>query len=328
MNDTSRPAGIGRRRLIRTVAAGGAAVAATSLVPSVARAGSPVHPAGALDVRYASSDVVRLLVRYFEDKSSADVDATMSHFSRAKLTYIDAVLGWPSYSWAEQRARFAQFMPSWPASGRSYPTRIQGDAGGAVVHFTNTPELFGQEIRAIAVVGIERGKIVRWIDYWEGRQFPLADIAALRLPADQFPPDFRESTVISRAAPALRRTAESLVAALAVGKPADAAKVFAEDAVLDDLALHATVVGRRSIEAFLTRSLDVLPYGRRSAIRHVTGSAQGGGFEWTSTSPVPRGVTSLELDRSGRIARLTSTWDSSLLDHAALAALHGHTIRN
>jgi hypothetical protein len=88
------------------------------------------------------------------------------------------------------------------------------------------------------------------------------------------------------------------------------------------------VVGRRSIEGFLTRSLDVLPYGRGSVIRHVTGSARGGGFEWTSTSPVPRGVTSLELDRSGRISRLTSTWDSSLLDRSALAALHGHTIQN
>jgi hypothetical protein len=42
---------------------------------------------------------------------------------------------------------FEQFMPKWPPTGLSHPTRVSGDMHPAVVAFTDTPELFGGEIR-------------------------------------------------------------------------------------------------------------------------------------------------------------------------------------
>ena len=57
-------------------------------------------------------------------------------------------------------------------------------------------------------------------------------------------------------------------------------------------------------------------------MRHVVGSAVGGGYEWTATGgAVPRGVTALELDRWGKITRMTAMWDGSLVDDATLTAL-------
>jgi hypothetical protein len=56
-------------------------------------------------------------------------------------------------------------------SGLSYPTRISGDMHSAVVAFTDTPELFGGEIRILAAIDFKDGKVVRWIDYWDGRSF-------------------------------------------------------------------------------------------------------------------------------------------------------------
>ncbi|MCX4906575.1 hypothetical protein [Streptomyces sp. NBC_00878] len=101
----------------------------------------------------------------------------------------------------------------------------------------------------------------------------------------------------------------------------------AADAVFEDLALHTELIGHKAIAAHLKRALPLLPYGQSASVRHVVGSTQGGGYEWASPhNPVSRGVVALELGRHARITRLTTTWDGSLLDSAALSSLLATTI--
>lgn len=336
-NDESRAArgGMARRRLLRGAAVAGAATVASGLVlPSAAAAGPAVRHSrteifgSEVETGHATREVVDLFLRYFTDKTRADVDATMAYFSRSKLTYIDAVLGWPWYSWAELRALFAQYMPTWPDTAKSYPTRILGDSRSAVVIFTDTPELFGHEIRPMGFVNFEDRRIVRWIDYWDGRDFTMAGINAQRTPLDKYPHDFKESTVEVTAAPAMRRAATALNAAFTRGDAAAAMPLFAEEAIFEDHTLHVTVLGRRRIEAHLTNLLHLMPYGPGAVVRHVAGSAVGGGYEWANTRVAARyGGTALELDNAGRITRLTTVWDGSRVDRNQLADLLGRTIR-
>src|SRR5262249_25529752 len=116
--------------------------------------------------------------------------ATSDHFSEARLTYIDATLGWPFYSKKGMTDIFELYMPKWPATGLSYPTRISGDFHSALIAFTDTPELFGGEIRILAAVDFKDGKVVRWIDYWDGRSFGAESAAKMRTPPDKFPTNF------------------------------------------------------------------------------------------------------------------------------------------
>ncbi|MNJ62213.1 hypothetical protein D3C77_580460 [compost metagenome] len=66
------------------------------------------------------------------------------------MEYDDATLGWV-FNYDELKAAFGQFMPNW-GKGLSYPTRIVGDKNSAMVLFTDTPELFGEEIRLMGSV--------------------------------------------------------------------------------------------------------------------------------------------------------------------------------
>lgn len=62
-------------------------------------------------------------------------------------------------------------LAGWAESGgKSYPLRILGDTNSAIVFFRNTPELFGDEIRVISSFTLKHGKIVRVVDYWDGRR--------------------------------------------------------------------------------------------------------------------------------------------------------------
>jgi hypothetical protein len=106
-------------------------------------------------------------------------------------------------------------MLKWPPSGLSYPTLILGDEHSALVAFTDTPELFGGEIRALAAIDMKDGKVIRWIDYWDSRHFGAELATKLRTPADKFPTDFKESTAPDNAAPAIRAVAGKLQAAFA-----------------------------------------------------------------------------------------------------------------
>ena len=168
-----------------------------------------------VDVTHATPKAAEFFHSFFTAKSQHNVDATMNDFSNITLTYIDATLGWPFYTHDALKDVFAQYMPKWPPSGLSYPTLILGDEHSALVAFTDRPELFGGEIRALAAIDMKDGKVIRWIDYWDSRHFGAALAAKLRTPADKFPTDFKESTAPDNAAPAIRAVAGKLQAAFA-----------------------------------------------------------------------------------------------------------------
>ncbi|PRY40467.1 nuclear transport factor 2 family protein [Umezawaea tangerina] len=320
MTDNAAPADRSRRTLLKTAALGGTAAAAGLALPATARASAPTT---AVDTSHASPEVVRVLSAYFRDKSAADVEATMAHFAKRPVTYVDAVVGWPFSTWQELHDLFARYMPTWPAGARSYPTRIVGDATGAIVHFTDDAGLFGpSEIRAVGVVDLTRGRITRWVDYWDGRHFGISDRDALKVPDDRFPTDFKESTVGENAAARTRRVAAELNRAFAADDSAAASALFTPDASFTDLVSHVHVVGRRHIGSFLAGARGLLPYtGSGARVRHVVGSNTGGGYEWTASGAVPRGVNTLELDDAGRITSFTAMWDGAEVEDDRLLRL-------
>ena len=166
-----------------------AAAAVTLLVTASLRA-EPLYPE-VVNTSHATPQVAAFFKSYFTAKSEHKPVPTTDHFSEAHLTYIDAALGWPFYNKKGMTEIFEQFMPKWPPTGLSYPTRISGDMHSAVVAFTDTPELFGGEIRILAAIDFKDGKVVRWIDYWDGRSFGAEAAAKMRTPPDKFPHQLR-----------------------------------------------------------------------------------------------------------------------------------------
>ena len=324
----------------RAALTSGAAVALTALgatvVPSAiaAPARTPTStpaptPDPELDTSHATPEAVGLVVSAFRDKTDRDVDAFMSHFSKRQLSYTDGTLGARYTTWSQLRAVFAQFMPAWPATIRSYPTRIIGDARSAMAVFVDSPEMFGHEIRIIAPIDFRGGKIVREVDYWDGRHFGSDATGAIRNPPGQFATDFGESSVGEQSPAVLRRVVSALATAFAAGDATVASGLFTTDAVFEDLTLHSAVVGQPAIAGFLDRARNVLPYGLGTAIRHVVGGAQGGGYEWKKPgAQVDHGVIALELDRQARISRLTTVWDGSLVDDAAITTMLAATVEH
>jgi len=249
----------------------------------------------------------------------------MNHFSKSTLTYIDATLGWPYYTHGALRDVYVQYMPKWSATGLSCPTRILGDERSALVIFTDTPELFGAEIRSLAAIDIKDGKIVRWVDYWDGRHFGAELAAKMRTPSDKFPTGFKDATIPGNASPKIRAAANRLHAAFAGNDARAAAALFTSDAVYEDMTLHTQILGRLAIERYLGRALDKLPAGTGSSSVHVVGGDMGGGFEW-QTAPayrttVRRGITAIALDLEGKVSRLTTVWDGAMLPLDEVKAL-------
>ena len=216
-------------------------------------------------------------------------------------------------------------MPKWPPSGLSYPTLILGDEHSTLVAFTDTPELFGSEIRILAAVDMKEGKVIRWIDYWDGRNFGAELAAKMRTPADKFPTDFKESTASDNAAPAIRKAAEKLQAAFAGNDAKGAAALLSSDAIYEDMTLRTQVLGRLAIERYLGRALAKLPAGVGSPLLHVVGGDMGGGYEWQAApayrASVRRGITAITLDQDGKITRLTTVWDGAMIPDADMKAL-------
>jgi len=278
-----------------------------------------------IDATHATPKAAEFFHSFFTAKSRHDVDATMNHFSKTTLTYIDATLGWPFYTYDALKDVFVQYMPKWPPSGLSYPTLVLGDEHSALVAFTDTPELFGGEIRFLAAIDIKDGKIIRWIDYWDGRHFGAELAAKMRTPADKFPTDFKESTGPDNAAPTIRAAAGKLQAALADNDAKGAAALFSSDAVYEDMTPHAQVLGRLAIERYLGRALAKLPAGAGSSLLHVVGGDMGGGYEWQATPAyracVRRGISAITLDREAKITRLTTVWDGAVIPDGDIKTL-------
>jgi ketosteroid isomerase-like protein len=313
----------------RTVLAGGAAAALTvlgtasiaSAAPQVARAAAAA-PDPVLDASNATPEVTRLLLSFFRDKVSRNVDRFMAHFSPELVFYTDATAGSQFQTFPSLKAAFAQLMASWPATIQSYPTKILGDTHSAMVLFTDSPQLFGHELRIIAPIDFRDGKIVREVDYWNGRHIGLAAAQGMHAAEGPGPSEYGETAVGEHTSATIQRVAAALAGAMAAGDTATAAALFTTDATFQDLTLQTAVVGQQAITGFLARARDLLPYGLGTSIRHVVGGERGGGYEWKKPgATVDHGVIALELDAQARISGLTTVWDGSLIDNAALTAL-------
>ena len=295
-----------------------------STSPSRAPSGQVPGIDTSVDTSHATRQVSHLLADYFTDKSRPSVDGTMSHFAPDSLAYGDATLG-VLYDWPGLETVFTDAMPTWEANGaKSYPVRIVGDSTSAIVDFVDTPGTFGPgEIRPTGIVDFDAdGRIVRWVDYWDGRHFGLDGLGALKAPADSFLTEFQDDLPGETASPAIIGTADALAAALRSGDAAAATALLSSDAVFEDSAAHISLTGPISIGEFLERALGQLPYaGPDAELQHVVGSDEGGGYEWTNTGAVRRGLTTLELDSSGRITRFTAVWDGSLVGEDELVDL-------
>jgi ketosteroid isomerase-like protein len=321
-DDTAISRTISRRSALAGAAAGGAALAGAWALPS-----SPAEAASGTSAT-APGGIQRLFASFLAAKSAADVDGTMAFFDRS-VTYWDATAGFDFPDWAALKAVFAQYMPTWGPAAHSYETNLLGDDTGAALFFTNTPEEFGHEIRGISVVDIRDGRFIRWIDYWDGRHFGIAALEGFRSPPSTFPSDFGWSLPGENASSKLKRTVSELALSLGRGNYQDAARLFDENGVLEDLTLHTAVAGPQSIAGYLQRAVSTLPNGLGASVRHVVGGDTGGAYEWTNSGgPVPRGVSALQLNATGQIVRLSTIWDGSTVDASWLTQRMAETIES
>src|SRR3984885_11742702 len=292
--------------------------AALMLLAAASLRAEPLYPEVA-NTSHATPQVGAFFKSYFPAKSEHKPAPTTDHFSEAHLTYIDAALGWPFYNKKGMTEIFEQFMPKWPPTGLSYPTRISGDMHSAVVAFTDTPELFGGEIRILAAIDFKDGKAVRWIDFWAGRSFGAEAAAKMRTPPDKFPTNFDYDVASEGASAKIKDVSQKLAAAFASGDAQAADALFSPDAVYLDRALRARVLGKLAISKYLSRVLATAPYGKGAKLVHVVGSDQGGGYEWTNAAAsVKRGIVAIDLNSAGQIERLDTTWDNGVMSDADL----------
>jgi hypothetical protein len=296
-------------------------VATVTLLMAEGLRADPIYP-DVVNTSHATLDVAAFFKSYFTAKSEHNPVATSDHFSEAHLTYIDATLGWPFYSKKGMTELFEQYMPKWAPTGLSYPTRISGDTHSALVAFTDTPELFGGEIRILAAVDFKDGKVVRWIDYWDGRSFGAETAGKMRTPPDKFPTNFDYDVASEGASAKIKDVSQKLTSAFTSGDAAGAAALFTNDAIYLDRALRVRILGKQAIGKYLSRVLAATPYGKGSQLVHVVGSDQGGGFEWTNDeSSVKRGIVAIDLNSAEQIEQLDTTWDNSVMNDADLQAL-------
>ncbi|KAH8900702.1 hypothetical protein GQ53DRAFT_757681 [Thozetella sp. PMI_491] len=276
------------------------------------------------DTSHATPALVEFLSHYFHAKSLHDANAWISDFDTSKITYIDAVLGL-DLNTTNFEVTLRALAASWTPDAKSYPLRIIGDMDSAVVFLEDTPALFGSELRGIASIDMENGKVIREIDYWDGRRVPLTD---QRVPDDQYPTDFRESAVKKTPDPVLQGVVNNLHEALSTGNSSVTAPLFNVDAVLEDRTTRTRIEGRLVIERYLARASSRLPYGAGATVRHVVGSAQGGGYEWIGGpgAAARNGITAIELDENYLITLLVPLWDASRASDATMVALAGLAI--
>jgi len=319
-----------RRTMLRAGAAAGAAAAlsaagvmaagtASASIASASTGGSLPYP-DITDTSHASPRAAEIFRGFFSAKSRHDPDKLMTYFSRTNAYYIDASSGnvWPD--WQSLSDVFHAFLPSAPPDALSYPLRIVGDEHSALVEFEDTPQLFGKELRILGSVTFDHhGKIIRWIDYWDGR----SSVRPTSI-GPTYPTDFRDGEV--NASRLVQHAAQQLQAAFAAGDSATAVSLMSFDAVFEDSAAHTRVRGQLQVQRYLSRALGQTPYGPGAAVAHVEGSNRGGGYEWTAApvaAPMRRGYTGIELDESGKISRVTVMYNSGLLSYSAYQALVG-----
>jgi ketosteroid isomerase-like protein len=268
------------------------------------------------DPAHATKDVNDFFRVFFVAKSLHKPDDMMVHFARDKVLYIDATSGgiWPTW---DSLNKVFHLFPAKPATALSYPWAIYGDRKSALVAFADTPELFGRELRILGAVSFDNdGKIVRWMDYWDGRSSNVKNVLK-----PTYPTAFADD--VGNATGKIAQVSKTLHDALANGDAAAAAALFTPDAVYEDMALHAQILGKLAIGRYLNRATLKVPYAKGSSMVHVVGGDMGGGYEWTpaGTFPMKRGITSIALDAQGLISHFTTVYDSSLIDDASYQAM-------
>ncbi|KAE9369694.1 hypothetical protein N431DRAFT_469581 [Stipitochalara longipes BDJ] len=271
------------------------------------------------DTSHATQLAAEFFHGYFTAKSLHNATSWLEFFHPTQVVYYDATLGFGFPSRSLLLTTFTEFTQEWPKNATSYPLQILGDTSSAVVHYVNTPGLFGTvEIRSISAVDFRDGKVTRQVDYWDGRRNP-DDTAS---PSDQYPYGLGVETVEEKAAPEISETAHLLNAALAANDADATAALFSNDAIWVDLTLRTREEGQLAISRYLQRALANLPYGPGTTLRHVLGTTQGGGYEWQAEgNSTLNGITALELDSSGLITQLTTVWDGSRISDSAIQAL-------
>ena len=272
------------------------------------------------DSSHAAPETAAFFTSYFTAKSRHDAAKTMAHFSPDLITYTDATLGWDLGGFDGVKKIFDLYMPKWPASGKSYPTEILGGPGSALVSFTDTPELFGGELRIVGAIDLKNGKIVRWVDYWDSRSLDHAVDAQLRQPPGKFATDLNENAVRNSASAKLQVIAAQMQKAFTGDDAKAAAGLMSYDATYEDMTLRTKVRGRAEIERYLARALAKAPFGSGSKLRHVVGGDLGGGFEWLASSGVA-GITAIRLGADGKITVMTTVYDGRLLNEADVKSL-------
>jgi ketosteroid isomerase-like protein len=279
-----------------------------------------------VDTRHANKEAVDLFNRVFAAKSRHDCNATMEFISCDLSVYADATLGWELNGYDALKEVWAQYMPTW-GEGKSYPTRILGEVNGGtgsvMVEFTDTPELFGGDMRVLGAVDVVRGKITRWADYWDSAAYDGKRFAKLKRPPVDPPPALRSKPAATSAR--IRDVSSKLVERLSQGDTEGAAALFSYDGVFEDRCMNATIVGFPAIKRYLARVIHKSPFGRGVKLGHVVGGDAGGGFEWaSSSSPVKTGAAALSFNAQGQITRASIVYDSrdfSATSRNELAAL-------
>jgi hypothetical protein len=320
-----------RRTVLRAGAAAGTAaifsaagLSAAALASAAAAADSGTdglpYPSGITDTSHCSPEAAAIFRGVFTAKSEHDAVRFMSYFSKDNAVYIDACLPAVLAGWQVINAEFTSIFGSAPAAAVSYPLRIVGDARSAAIEFVDTPAFFGQEIRALSSVTFDSNrKIIRWVDYWDGRSSLIPNTIG-----STYPTDFRDSE--QNASAAVVQAAQALQSAFAAGDAAAAVALMSADVVHEDSAAHTRVRGQFQARRYYARAFGQLPYGPGAALVHAEGSRQGGGYEWSAApnaAPMRRGHTCIELDEAGKISRLTAIYDSSLLSYTAYQSLVG-----
>ena len=246
--------GTSRRTMLRAGAAVGSAAAlgaagavlasgpARAATPAKAAGGLP-YPAGVTDTSHCTREVAEIFQGFYTAKSEHNAKKLMSYFSKTNAYYIDASSGglWPS--WDALNNFFTPYFASGlPADAISYPLRVVGDARSAMVEFEDAPAFFGHELRILGSVTFDsHRKIIRWIDYWDGRSSLTQNTIG-----GTYPTDFRDSE--QSASPVVARVTAALQAALTAGDAAAAVALMSFDVVHEDMAAHARVRGQPQVQ--------------------------------------------------------------------------------
>ena len=270
-----------------------------------------------VDNQYSSPQLLTFFQEYFAAKSARKLPETMRFFAPDMLTYTEAILGQELNGFEVLHQFFSDYMAKWPATAHSYPTRLYGQGSRVVVEFVNSAELFGSEVRPLSIVDLNADrKIVRWVDYWNGRTYPGVLYQQSRTPPAPTP------TTIQPLRQGL--PGPGLNDAFQRGDVAAITAVLAADAVWEDQVLNLEVRGRAEIGRLLTSMLPRLPYGQGSRwTTALPAVGQSGGAEWAGSAawPAVLGVMAVGCNSQGQIARVAVVYDGRLCSDPAIQAL-------